>query len=53
MPFMSESDNLYLTIKIKNKPFGGVDNLKSLINDFLPAGLKVLDITEVEAGFKI
>lgn len=53
IPFMSESDNLYLTIKIKNKPPGGVDNLKGLINYFLPDGLKILDITEVEAGFKI
>ncbi len=53
IPFMSESDNLYLTIKIKNKQVGKVDALKDLINYYLPAGLKILDITEVEAGFKI
>jgi hypothetical protein len=53
IPFMSESDSLYLTIKIKNKPLDGMDNLKGLINYFLPDGLKILDITEVETGFKI
>ena len=53
IPFMSESDNLYLTIKIKNKPVGKADALKDLINYYLPDGLKILDITEVEAGFKI
>ncbi len=53
IPFMSESDNLYLTIKIKNKPAGGMDYIKSLINYFLPDGLKILDILEVGTNFKI
>ncbi len=53
VPFMSESDNLYLTIKIKNKLIDSVHDLKDLINYFLPDGLKILDVTEVETNFKI
>ncbi len=53
IPFMSESDNLYLTVNIKNKPSGGTGHLKDALNDYLPDGLRVLDITEVETGFKV
>lgn len=53
IPFMSESDNLYLTVKIENEPLCGTDRLKDTMNNYLPDGLKVLDITEVDADFKV
>lgn len=53
LPFMSESDEIYLTVKLKNKLIVKLDELKAVINQYLPDGLNIVDITEVDDKFKL
>lgn len=46
IPFMAESDNLYIKIRIRkeNKILSQLNNLKDEMNSFLPDGIKIIDI---------
>ncbi len=61
IPFMSESNELYMLITVKNYAEHESDitmlkmlkNLKNKVNSIIPEGLEIKDIYKVAAGFKI
>ncbi|MHB8232578.1 MAG: TIGR03960 family B12-binding radical SAM protein [bacterium] len=49
IPFMAESDGLYIKLRIKTKDnsLSYLSDLKNKINDFLPEGIRILDISQI------